>query len=168
MFGVFFGTLCLVGLFATLKHRRHGYAFGGPFGLGRHSHYGHPPWAERFARERRRWWLRGLFERLDTTPGQEKVIMKGIDAVTDQMETGRRELRDVRRQVAQALGGDVLDEAVLSTALERVEDLMAKSKLELTHALTEIHAALDGEQRRELAELIAEGPRRSEHRFSRY
>ena len=168
MFGVFFGTLCLVGLFATLKHRRHGYAFGGPFGFGRHSHYGRPPWAERFARERKRWWLRSLFERLDTTPGQEKLIMKGIDAVTDQMETGRRELRDVRRQVAQALGGDVLDEAVLGAALERVETLMAQSKLELTHALTEIHAALDGEQRRELAELIAEGPRRSEHRHSRF
>jgi uncharacterized membrane protein len=109
-----------------------------------------------------------LFERLDTTPGQEKVIMKGLDSITDQMESGRRELRDVRRQVAQALGGDVLDEAVLSAALEKVDSLMAKTKLELTTALTEIHAALDGEQRRELAELIAEGPRRRDYRSSRY
>ena len=168
MFGVFFGILCLVGLFAALKHRHHGYAFGGPFGSRRGACYGHPPWAARFAAERRRWWLRGLFERWDTTPGQEKVIMKGIDAISDNMESGRRELRDVRRQVAQALGGDVLDEAVLSAALEKVEELMAKSKLELTVALTEVHAVLDGEQRRELAELIAEGPRRSEHRYERY
>jgi len=165
MFGVFFGIVCLVGLFATLRHGRYGYAFGGPFGFRRHGHYGHPPWAARFAREKRRWFLRNLFERLDTTPGQEKVIMKGIDAISDQMETGRRELRDVRRQVAQALGGDVLDEAVLGSALERVEDLMAKTKLELTQALMEVHAALDGEQRRELAELIAEGPRGRDYRY---
>ena len=158
MFGVIFGTICLVALFATVRHRHYGYALGAPFGFRRHGHYGHPPWAVRFARERRRWFLRSLFERLDTTPGQEKVIMKGIDALSMQMETGRRELRQVRRQVAQAVGSEVLDEAVLGAALERVEDLMAKTKLELTQALTEVHAALDGEQRRQLSELIAEGP----------
>ena len=59
-------------------------------------------------------------------------------------------------------------EAVLSAALEKVDSLMARTKLELTTALTEIHASLDGEQRRELAELIAEGPRRRDYRSSRY
>jgi hypothetical protein len=36
---------------------------------------------------------------------------------------------------------------------------LAKSKLELTQALTEIHASLDPEQRRDLSDLLSYGPR---------
>ena len=82
--------------------------------------------------------------------------MKNIDDMTDQLAENRRELREVRKQVAQALGGDVLDEGVLGAALTRVDDMLAKTNLQLGRALTEVQAALDGEQRRELAELLAE------------
>jgi hypothetical protein len=155
------GTVCLVALFATLRHH-YGYAFGcdyggGHGGFGRGLRGGRGPWGAR--RGRQRFMLRRIFEQLDTTPGQEKVIVKHVEGIVDHMATGRRELSDVRRQVAQALSGEVLDEAVLSAALERVEDLLAKSKLDLTQALTEIHASLDPQQRRDLADLLTYGPR---------
>lgn len=156
MFGFFIGIACLIGLFATLRHRHYGFGYGG-FHHHRHSlAYGHPPWGWRHGP--RRFAMRKLFEHLDTTPGQEKVIVKSVETFTEHMINGREELRDVRKQVAQALGGDELDEAVLTQALERVEGMIGKAKADLKTALQEIHASLDGPQRQHLAEMIAEGP----------
>lgn len=156
MFGFILGTVCLVALFATLRHQ-YGFAWGCGYGSGLSGRHG-GGFAPR--RGRQRFMLRRIFEQLDTTPGQEKVIAKHVDGWFDSVADGRRELSDVRRQVAQALNSEVLDEAALSSALDRVEDLLAKSKLELTQALTEIHASLDGQQRRELADLLSYGPSR--------
>ena len=155
MFGFILGTVCLFALVGTLRHQ-YGYAWGCGYG-GRNFSRGGPPWAARHGRQR--WFLRRIFEQLDTTPGQEKVIVKHVDSWMENVATGRRELTDVRRQVAQALRGEALDEASLQAALEKVDDLLAKSKLELTQALTEIHASLDSEQRRDLADLLSYGPR---------
>jgi Spy/CpxP family protein refolding chaperone len=177
MFGFVFGTICLIGLFATLRRRAMwSYAYGMGYGGYRSAFYGYPPWARHrhghgYGRgySPRSFWLRSVFEQLDTTPGQEKAIVKSIDGLTDHMASSRRELGEVRKEVAQALGGDVLDESVLTAALERVEDLIAKTKLELVQALTAIHASLDGKQRRELAELISDGlPRGGHYGFSRF
>jgi len=165
MFGFVFGTLCLIGLFALLRRRHHyrfaHYACGPGHGFGYVAPSGDSPWVRR-SRRRRGDWIRDMFEQLDTTPGQEKAILKSIEALRQQMTNGRSELDAVRKQVAQALGGDELDETILSAALERVEDLIAQTKLELMRALTEVHASLDGNQRKELAEMIADGfvPRR--------
>jgi hypothetical protein len=158
MFGFFIGIACLIGLFATLRHHYgFGYGYGGWHHHGRHSlGYGHPPWGWRHGP--RRFAMRKLFEHLDTTPGQEKVIVKSVETFTEHMINGREELRDVRKQVAQALGGDELDEQVLTQALERVEGMIGKAKADLKSALQEIHASLDGPQRQRLAEMIAEGP----------
>lgn len=180
MFGFFIGTMCLFGLIATFKRRRYwahyAYGMGHHDGFGPRAHDGHPawagaadaagwraPWSSRHGgwgvgrRGSRRDRLRGVFEQMDTTPGQEKAIVKIVDSFMEQFSAGREELIAVRKQVAQALGGDELDESILSAAMERVEDLIARSKLELTQALTEIHATLDGPQRKMLAELIADG-----------
>ena len=156
MFGFIVGTVCLIALVSTLRHQ-YGFAWGCGYGGRNFSRFGGPPCGARQGRQR--WFLRRVFERLDTTPGQEKVIVKHVDDWMDHMASGRRELSDVRREVAQALRGDALDEASLHAALQKVEDLLAKTKLELTEALTEIHASLDSEQRRELADMLSYGPR---------
>lgn len=165
MLGFVFGTVCLLVLVAKLRRRAHyGYAYGmGRGACDAGAYYGYPPWAGRMRgmghgrHARMRLWLRGLFERLETTPGQEKAIMKSIHGLEERLVDGRGELREVRKQVAQALGGDELDETILSAALVRVEDLIAKTKLDLVQMLTDIHASLDGRQRKELAEIVAEG-----------
>lgn len=161
MFGLILGMVCLFALVATLRHQ-YGFAWGCGYGGRNYGRFGGPPWA---ARHGQRWFLRRIFQQLDTTPGQEKVIVKHVDSWMDNVATGRRELTDVRRQVAQALRGEALDEASLQAALEKVDDLLAKTKLELTQALIEIHGSLDTEQRRELADLLSYGPRHRRERF---
>jgi len=156
MFGFIIGTVCLIALASTLRHQ-YGFAWGCGYGGRNFSRFGGPPWAARQGRQR--WFLRRVFEQLDTTPGQEKVIVKHVDGLMDHMASGRRELTDVRREVAQVLRGETVDEASLHAALVKVEDLLAKTKLELTQALTEIHASLDPEQRRDLADMLSYGPR---------
>jgi uncharacterized membrane protein len=73
------------------------------------------------------------------------------------MSGGRQELAAARKELAQALGGDVLDQNALNAALARVEGLFGKARVELNQALTDVHSALDGRQRKALAELIADG-----------
>jgi uncharacterized membrane protein len=174
MIGFVFGTVCLVLLLAKLRRRAHygAYAYGMGRGCGDYgAYYGYPPWARRVRdfgngrHQRTRLWLRAAFERLETTPGQEKAIMKSVHGFEEQLLHGRGELTEVRKQVAQALGGDELDETILSAALVRVEDLIAKTKLDLAQMLTEIHASLDGQQRKALAELVAEGVSRRSFGF---
>ena len=71
MFGFFIGTLSLIGLIGVWKsgwHGGHGRGFGGP----------------------RRWMTRRLFEYLDTTPGQEKVLAQVMDEVEKKAWAARR------------------------------------------------------------------------------
>ena len=69
MFGFLFGAACLGGLAALLFRRNHhhhgtcGHGHGGRFHRGRH-------------------FLYAAFERLDTTPGQEKAVTAAIDEFT--------------------------------------------------------------------------------------
>ena len=162
MFGLFFGIVCLVLLFHTLRRAGYygGYGYGllGPHsGYGHYRRHGHPPWAwGRFRRARRRFALRWLFEELETTPGQEKAILSSLDNLRDQLENGRGELDAARNELAQAIGGDVLDEPALNAALARVEGFSSKMRSEIVRGVTEIHGALDGRQRRQIAELIAD------------
>jgi hypothetical protein len=172
MFGLFIGTLCLLALIATVRRRRfaylafghrYGFAYGGPFasrwpgyGYGRgHGHgYGHGGGFRRGGHARR-----FVFEWLDTTPGQEKVIAQAAENVRSGMDGSFDELATARKELAIALGGDVLDESALRAALDRAIGVAQKLATELTQVLPSVHSALDGEQRKRLAELIAEGRR---------
>lgn len=160
MFGLIVGTLCLFALIATLRARR--YAYYAPFGYWRHA-YGHGHDYGYFhhgggRRQRRRYAVRWMFEQLDTTPGQEKAILKSIEDLREQLSGSRGELHEARKELAQALGGDVLDQAALNAALSRVDGVVDRSRDEFVAAVTQIHAALDGKQRKQLAELIADFP----------
>lgn len=176
MFGLFFGTLCLLGLIAMMRRRHfahyafaHGLGYGhGPFGWRGHGHgygYGHGYGGHGPGRAHRA--RRFLFEVLDTTPGQEKVIKQAADNVLDAMDGAGDELQAARKDLAAALGGDVLDEAALRAAIDRALAVVQKAATELTQVLPAVHGALDGQQRKRLAELIAEGRRglRARHWF---
>ncbi len=51
----------------------------------------------------RRMWLRGLFERLDTSPGQEKVIQEAIEEARKVTNKARSEFEKSRTEAAEAL-----------------------------------------------------------------
>jgi Spy/CpxP family protein refolding chaperone len=138
MFGFLIGTISLIALVKVVRSGR---------GWGRHG--GGP----------RRWMLRRLFQRLDTTPGQEKVILEAVDA----LEQNGREAKDAflrsRSDFARAMTGEHFETATVNEAFEKQQaglDAMKKAALE---AMQKIHEALNPEQRKQAAQLIEFGPR---------
>jgi uncharacterized membrane protein len=101
--------------------------------------------------------LRGLFQRLDTTPGQEKVI---VAAVEDLFQTARQvhtEARSAREALAEAMRQPAMDGTTLATAkgkLQAAVDMMSQA---MERMLSAVHEALDDRQRRSLSELIEQG-----------
>ena len=162
MLGMLVGTLCLIALIATVRRRRYARFFDdgdAPFWDGVYDGYGcHGVgrWHRRRARGRRRQ-LYGLFRRLDTTPGQEKAIAEWMDGVRTRLSEARGELATTRRELAAALGGEVLDAAALDAAFRRADALYARLSKDVQQALAGVHETLDPEQRRQLAELLADG-----------
>jgi Spy/CpxP family protein refolding chaperone len=143
MLGFVFGALCLGGLVALFYTRPRGFhrwgACHGRRGYGRHGLY-------------------AALERLDTTPGQEKVIVSAIGDLKDSAGETRAKLQASRREIGAAIRADSLDHTAL-------EDLMARHVTDLTelgsravHAIGRIHEVLDPEQRARLARMIEHGP----------
>ena len=163
MFGLFFGTVCLVLLLGTLRRHRQYAGFGefGEFGDSWRYHGGPPgfrfggrgSWRGGYRREV----AQHLLARLDTTPGQEKVIRKAFETLRTSLQDSKQELGSARQDLAQAIGGDELDPQAIASMLAKQEAFVNRARIELVQALNAVHTALDGSQRRILAEWIADG-----------
>ncbi|HEX8437391.1 periplasmic heavy metal sensor [Archangium sp.] len=140
MFGFVFGTACLAGLLYTLRRGRWHHRYGGPGG-------------RRSWRGRMRW----LFERLDTSPGQEKVLVQAADDLTESFEKMRDELSATRAAIARSLRGETFDSASLRELDAKHDELVDNLRKTLRTSLSKIHEALDARQRRELADLLEHG-----------
>lgn len=160
MLGFLIGIASLVGLIAVLRSGRrcggargwHGGCHGRHGGHGgHHRHGGH----ERGARG----WMRWLFSRLDTTPGQEKEIARAVEDFVAEARVLEREGKASRDDVARALRAEALDENQLGELFSRHDDALRELQKAFATALGRIHAALEPEQRARLAELIESGPR---------
>lgn len=174
MFGFVIGTACLFGLLVTLAKGRHGCAsYRGGWGGGHHFAGGgcgsYGPWAGQGGGEGRgfgwrggpgmgRFWLRGLFEHLDTTPGQEKVIMAAADEIRTAGAELRGEVRRTRSDVAQAVKGEAFDETRMGETFARHDQAMDTMRKAVVSAIAKVHAVLDERQRVRFAELIESGP----------
>jgi Spy/CpxP family protein refolding chaperone len=165
MLGFVFGTVCLLALFKVLRHGRygwhaHGCGYGGHGGACGHHHYGHhgfgPPWGRGgwgrggFGRD---FVLRGLFSRLETTPGQEKVIREAFEKVRDTMRETRTEWRDTG-DLSSLLRGDTFDRTAAEGLSGKADASFAKLRVVIVEALAQIHETLDDRQRRVLADLV--------------
>lgn len=157
MFGFFVGTVCLIGLIGVLRRGRHHHHFGHSHGCGSEGWGG-------YGRARRRGFgfgpramLRRLFERLDTTPGQEKVIVEAFSDLKNSARDAKGGLREARHDLAEAFRQESFDELLLGGALSRLDgsvDTLRKAGLD---AFGKVHAALDERQRKILADLIESG-----------
>jgi uncharacterized membrane protein YccC len=141
MFGFIFGTACLAGLFYTLRGGR-GW---------RHHHHG------RGGRWSWRGRMRWIFERLDTSPGQEKVFVKAADELTEAFEKLRDEVGASRAAIARALREEHFDAAGMRELNERHDALIENLRQTVRASMSQLHEALDARQRRELADLIEHG-----------
>lgn len=164
MFGFFFGTACLVGLVAVARSGCGRYEDAG--GERWHGWHGrHRRGGERDFGERRSWMrsprrmLRWVFERLETSPGQEKVILGAIDGVRAVGEKFRGELANVRAEIARAMRGEHFDGTSLGELFGKHDQLIHALRESLLGGLAQVHEALDDRQRRAFSELVEEAGR---------
>jgi len=178
MFGFFIGTACLIGLVYTLRrgacHGGFGYRSharfgncggydsgcgsfgdhevegerGGPFRSSGRGHWQHgaPPMAFFF--------LRRVFQALDTTPGQEKAIRAAVDELLDVTSKHRGELQKSREDIARAMRSPSFDETVMGELFARHDASLDALRKAVVGALAKTHEALDEEQRKRLANMI--------------
>jgi hypothetical protein len=155
MFGFFIGTACLIGLVAVARRGRHHYGYGG-HGCHGHGHHGHG-----FGR---RGWGGGRFffhrilDRLDTTPGQEKVIREAIHDFKEEAWTLRSEVRGTRGEIAAALRSPELDRAVIDRVFAKHDEVIEKLRASLLSTADKVRGTLDERQRKQLADMIESGP----------
>jgi hypothetical protein len=145
MFGFIFGTICLIVLVRVVARGR----YGGRYGYWhRHGHYrGAGP----------RGALNAVLDRLDTAPGQEKVITSAVSEFIGQARTTGREVRDSRRAVAEVLRGEQLDEARLQEVFVRHDAALDQIRRAGVDAARKVHEALDERQRKILGDLVEGG-----------
>jgi Spy/CpxP family protein refolding chaperone len=110
--------------------------------------------------------LRRLFERLDTTPGQEKVVMAAVDDVQRKGWAARSSMFGARGEVAKAMRSETFDSAAINEILEKQQANLDELKKSVREGLQQIHEAMTPEQRGELADLVEFGPGRGH--FGRY
>ena len=178
MFGFLIGTVCLIGLIKVLRggfRRRWGYGgYGGGCGWsggscgggggyrdsgGHHDQWGgHDGGYDRWGDRGGPFWMRGLFQRLRTSPGQEKVIRDAFDELRRAASELRDEGRHSRNDVAKAVRSPSFDETVMGELFARHDTHLEKMRKEAVGAIGKVHAVLDDRQREILAEIIERGP----------
>ncbi len=156
MLGFILGAVCVVGIAKALRRRRAwhhpigygGYEAHGPacgFGYDRGDGYrglrGHAaPWA-----------LRSLFERLETTPGQERVILAAFEELRENRRVLRDEVKQTRADLAHAVAGGLIEDSTFEDAFARHDRLLAQLRVSFTETMKKIVETLDEPQRKELA-----------------
>jgi len=175
--GLLWGA-CAIALIAVVKHRRFGcgrrwgcgggYGGYGPGGCGRGGAWqdGYDDDGPSFGRGREgggfrgfglRALLRGLFERLGTSPGQEKVIVAAAEELRESLKHAKEEVRGTRKDFADAFRRGPVDEAAVADIFVRHDTVISETRRKVVEAVGRIHEALDDEQRTQVADLIERG-----------
>jgi Spy/CpxP family protein refolding chaperone len=102
-------------------------------------------------------WLRMLFARVDTTPGQEREIRAAIEDLRDRAKDAKSGMLETRESLGKSVAGETFDDAAFEAVSARVDATSEKMKDALSSALKRIHAVLDPKQRERLAELVSRG-----------
>lgn len=169
MLGFLFGTVCLIALVKVVRGARwrrygmmgmgyggHGCGGGwrgdsgpgwGPPGFGRGAMGG------RGGMGGRGFFLRSLFERLETTPGQERVIVGAID----ELRAAAKKVRDPQKglgDLAAALRAESFDESAAARFSVEAEEAFGSLRNAALEALRKVHEALDDRQRKLVADWI--------------
>lgn len=163
MLGFIIGIASLIGLIAVLRAGRRGRCGGAGWGGHWHGHH-HGRWGggggwRTHGGGGPRTWLRFVFERLETTPGQEKEIAAAVEELVAKAKELREEGNASRNDVAKVLRQESLDENALGDLFSRHDDRLRDVQKAFAGALGRIHNALEPDQRARLAEMIESAPR---------
>lgn len=141
MIGFIIGFACLYGMVRVARGR---------------GWRGRRGWRERGG-EGRHFWLRRMFERLDTSPGQEKTIRNAVDEFHDEALAAKEEFGKTRHDIGRAFSGDYFDESVMGATFARHDDTITRVRMASVGLLGKVHEALDAEQRKLLARFLERG-----------
>jgi Spy/CpxP family protein refolding chaperone len=144
MFGIIFGTLCLIAFVSVLVRRRR-WGYGRGYGCGGH-------WGRTH-----RWGLYGLFQELDTSPGQEKAIRAALGDFRRTWGELARGFDSARGELASTLREERFDAERLEASIESHSAELAQLTRAVSAAFGKTHEALDPDQRRRLARIIETG-----------
>ena len=93
-----------------------------------------------------------LFERLDTTPAQEKAIRAAIGELRTKARAVKDDARGMRGDLAGALRGESLDAETLGTVASRASGAVDALRDAGIGAVLKVHEVLDERQRATLAD----------------
>jgi len=158
--GFIWGAVAAVAVTFVVMRRRRYRRFFRYAGFHHHHHrHDQDDYGVLFARgyRRRGRFLFGLFRKLDASPGQEKALIDLAERLREHMDQALPELRAARKEVAAAVGSELFDAGTLDAVFQQSAQLAEKLGHELREALHRVHELLDPEQRRLLAEWIADG-----------
>jgi uncharacterized membrane protein len=96
-----------------------------------------------------------VFRRLETSPGQEKVIRTALSEARDIFRDYRKSNQGVKQQLAPILEAEVLDEHAVNSWLGERQRSLEELKPRLMDIAKRIHDVLDPEQRRKVARFVA-------------
>jgi hypothetical protein len=146
MFGFFIGAACLIGLVAVARSGRRHYF---------HGHRGGWHGGRGFGG---RYFFHRVLDRLDTTPGQEKVIRSAVHELGEEAWSLKDEVRATRGEIAAALRAPELDKALLDRVFAKHDELIERLRASLLRSAEQVHGTLDERQRKQLADMIEAGP----------
>lgn len=145
MLGFIIGAVSAIVLIKVFRHGRRWHRHWGYGSPGLHAHrYG----------GRRRWLLRAIFERLETTPGQEKAIVGALDELRENRQVVREEAQQTREELARVVAGGLVDDAALEETFARHNRLLAQLRVSFLEALKKAVEALDEVQRKQVADIL--------------
>ena len=102
--------------------------------------------------------LNRLLDRLDTTPGQEKVIREAVDTLHGRRARRTRRIARHASDVAQAIRGETLDRGRDRRRFRSPRRVIDRVRQNALDSFGKVHETLDERQRKILAELIEAGP----------
>lgn len=102
-------------------------------------------------------WLRAVFHRLDTTPGQEREIRAALEDLVDRARDARSGAGSARVTVARAIAGEAFDESAFEATSARLDATRAQLEDAMRSALRRVHGVLDAHQRARLAAMLEHG-----------
>ena len=150
--GLLLGALAAFAIFKIARFARYG-GCGGGWGGGRwrggwrhHSHHRHGGGGP--------WFLRWLFEDLETTPSQERNIKETFADLREKAKDTKAEWKNSVEDLASALTADELDHEKVGEAWVKQDKALDTIRMAAIEALGKIHGTLDATQRERLAEII--------------
>ena len=102
-------------------------------------------------------WLRMLYTRLDTTPGQEREIRAALEDLRERARDAKSGMLETRESLGKSVAGEEFDRAAFEAVSARIDATTEKMKDAAASALARIHGVLDPKQRVRLADLVSKG-----------